>query len=124
MSLLALCAKPGDPDLDCDVDGLSIESVVALGGEVIVTFGGEGWGCWPGFTAEPGDESSRVVRAEIRAEFGPRADGTPADGYVERLAAHLDVWKARAVPLRVCCAPGRFTTLIADRTDWLAFPRT
>jgi hypothetical protein len=114
---------PGDPDIDLDVDNITLTAVVRIDHEFLVrAVGGFGW--WhtaSGAVArfEPGDPESSVTEVNLRVGL---PDMSPAglDRYEERLCR----WRDGAVPLRLISAPTRMASLIADRDDWLPLPRT
>ncbi|MFG2046044.1 hypothetical protein ACGFIW_01270 [Micromonospora sp. NPDC048935] len=121
----ALLAMPGDLDLDADVDGLTVTRVgvdantrsltvdlVDGFGRFVDTTGGEQ-------TFLPGDPNSRVSTASITAWL---PDATP-DAWDEYVTV-LRRWRETGTPVRMCAAPGRYTTLIEDRHTFLLVPRT
>lgn len=115
-------AKPGDTDLDIDVDGITITAVVRDGADFIVrTVDGFGW--WrhengETFVAPPGDPAASVT--ELTMSFGWRTCAPFMDGY----QSQLETWRDTAVPLRFCAAPGRMSLLMEDEQKWLPLPRS
>lgn len=115
-------AKPGDDDLDLDLDGVSVVAVVVLGREVLVRVEG-GFGRFvttDGTEAlmPPGDPRTGVEFGELVLVLEAMSE----EGFAAYLA-RLEEWRARSVPLRLCSAPGRMTTLIEDASVWLPMPR-
>jgi hypothetical protein len=111
-------AEPGDPDLRLDLDGVTINSVVRADTELWVS-GSGGFGFWVsgGRRAEfPPGGDDEVTEFSMRAGF-PDSPDDQIDAMYRRLCA----WRDRAVPVRVCAAPGRLTTLSGD-DGWLPFP--
>lgn len=114
-------AKPGDPDLDLDVDGLTVTAVVSTDREVLIRMvGGYGWfrkvtGGW--FTCLPGDGGG-VTEAQVGVWL-PEMPGDRFSDYV----GQLERWRDGRVPLRMCAAPGKVSMLIADRHEFLMLPR-
>lgn len=118
----ALIAQPGDPDLDIDVDGVTLTAVVREGPHLLVA-GSGGYGAWVGVDGEPavfapGDESSKITELNLNGYF-PNSD----EEFLAEFSARLEQWRDQQVPVRICGAPGRMTTLIVDRDNWLPFPR-
>lgn len=116
-----LIAKPGDHDLDIDLDGLTVTAVVTDDRHILVRYvGGFGsWVCDDGTLAAfaPGDGGG-VTEAESHLILDHCSDDE-FGVYVER----LEGWRDRAVPLRLCGAPDRMFTVIEDRATWLPMPR-
>ncbi|WP_433460628.1 hypothetical protein [Micromonospora sp. CA-248212] len=122
---LALVARPGDRGLDADVDGLTVARVgvdantrslsvdlVDGFGRFVDTTGGEQ-------TFPPGDPNARVSTAAVTAWL----PGMPQANWDEYVTV-LRRWWETGTPVRMCAAPGRYTTLIEDRNTFLLFPRT
>lgn len=118
-------AKPGDPDLDYDLDGVTITAVIAADEprELLVrTIGGYGW--WiDTATGErvdfpPGDPDACVRDGEMGACM-PTMPGWLWRRYV----ATLERWRDQATPLRIVSAPGRATLLIEGPSKFLPWPR-
>ena len=109
-------ACPGDDDLDCDLAGVIITSVVVDTPEVLVGFrGGQGW--WINMN---GDRVGIDNDAEgtIRAGF-PGALREWFDTYV----AELEAWRDAGEPLRLVCAPERLSTLSDAAGRIMPLPR-
>ncbi|MET8278366.1 hypothetical protein [Micromonospora sp. NPDC005174] len=121
----ALLAMPGDPDLDADVDGLTVTRVGvdantrSLTVDLVDGFGRFVDDTGTAHEAPPGDPDSRANTASITAWL---PDATAAD-WEERVSVLRRWWEART-PVRLCRAPGRYTTLIEDRKTFLLFHRT
>lgn len=119
----AKVALPGDPDIDIDLDGLTLVSVVRDGGEIIVRLTG-GYGFW--INADGGHDwfrlgtDARVDDVDINIDFGrDRLD------LVDWIYSKLCGWRDTGYPLRMCCAPGKASALIgAGADDWVMLPRT
>lgn len=121
MSGLEVVAKPGDPDLTLDLDGVTVVSVVRVGWEILVRFVG-GYGMWVSPDGRvthfpPGDPKARVTDGEWHLGF---PDGS--DVFLTEFVERLNRWRDGAIPLRMCCAPGRMTAVIEDRDNWLPLP--
>lgn len=119
---LAGLAQPGDGDLDLDVDGLTLSALVVSDRHVLVGFRG-GYGTWVDVdgaraTFAPGDPAAGVTEGQLDL-FLPDASDSLFTMFVDRLQGWLD----RSVPLRMCAAPGRMSTLIEDRSTFLPLPR-
>ena len=112
-------ARPGDPDLDCDLTGMTILSVVvADASREILLFAVGGCGTWVDDTTGDLVDVPCVDHAEVTV----RLPDMPPDvfaGYV----AQLERWRAAATRLRMCSAPGRATLLIENRSTFLPLPR-
>ncbi len=121
---LARVAKPCDDDLDLDVAGVTLDHVVVLGHEIIATFTG-GFGSFDAttgdrFVVEPGDTTGATLQhLELAVGYTD-----PDPEWFAKLVDRLEGWRARAVPLRICAAQGRMTSVFEDRTTWLPFPRS
>lgn len=120
---MALIAKPGDPDLDLDVDGVTLVSVVMYGTEILARFEG-GFGefdATDGTRAvmEPGDPVAGVTEMNLTVGYTD-----PDPEWFAKVVEQLEKWRDTATPLRVCAAQGRMTTVIEDRGTWLPFPRS
>lgn len=119
---MKLYAEPGDPDLDFDVDGVTLVSVVVQDREILFRAEG-GFGEWTNIEGErtvfePGAEHGGVHEIEGRLWF-PNAKQSMFDLVVER----MERWRDNAVPLRMCGAPGKLFTLIEDNDSFLLLPR-
>jgi len=115
-------AEPGDPDLDIDVDGLTLTAVVVTGREVLLRATG-GFGSFidtKGEIAnfEPGDPVQELEELEGRL-YCPYASDETFNYMVDLLMQ----WRDRAVPLRMCGAPDRMFSLIENREVWIPLPR-
>lgn len=120
---LSQLAKPGDPDLDIDVDGVTITSVTRMGHEIWMMARG-GWGGFHAtdgteFHADPGEEVAHLTELEMLAGY---PEGSPE--MLDEITSRLEEWRDQATPLRVCGAPGRMFTMIEDQSRWLPFPRS
>lgn len=106
-------AQPGDPDLDCDIHDVTLTAVVALNEErevLIRAVGGSGR--WNG-----------VQVAEVASlDYRCRLPDTPDDWW-RRYIGQLEEWRDTGTLLRMCCAPGRVTSLVETRTRFLLLPR-
>lgn len=117
-------AMPGDPDLDADIDGLVITSVVAFDDtRRILIHGGDAHGRFVDTTGQvadhpPGHPTARITAVELSCRMPDMPDHLWAD-YVSTLCR----WRDEAVPLRMTSAAGRVTMLIEDRDRFLPFPR-
>lgn len=121
----AQLAMPGDPDLDADVDGITITSVITVDEtREILILGGDAHGRFLDANSGemvdllPGDPVARIHTVELSA----RLPGMPDQPWVDYVAT-LHRWRDQATPLRMCSVPGRVTLLIEDRDTFLPFPR-
>lgn len=106
-----LIAKPGDPDLDCDLDGLTVTSVVTTDDcELLIRLTG-GAGTFPDGPVHDGS-------ADLRAWF----PDTPPDLFAA-FVARLQRWRDTAARMRMCAAPGRLTLLLNEAGDFVPWPR-
>ena len=119
--LVSLVAMPGQPDLDIDVDGLTVQRVHLDPNTRTITLRlADGFGRYydtdGAAFVQPGDstriDSDWVVRM-------PDVTGTGWNEYT----ATLWRWWEQQTPVRLCAAPGRYTLLIEDRSTFLPFPR-
>lgn len=117
----ALVAQPGDDDLDLDIDGVTLTAVVRMGHEIWIR-GVGGFGQFNsaggGWETEPGDDECSETEVSLMVGFPT----TPPEN-VDQYVSILETWRDRAVPLRICAAPGRLTTMIEDAGHWLPVPR-
>jgi hypothetical protein len=123
--MAAEIAVPGDPDLDLDIDGVTITSVIALGCEILISAKG-GFGSWVDADGEvsvfpPGDESSGITDVEIAVGWH---DSEKTRVYVKAMTTLLCRWRDQEVPLHMCCAPGKMSSLIEDANIWVPLPRS
>lgn len=114
-------SQPGDEDLTCDIDNVTLTAVVVLGRQIEIGFrdGFGQWICADGTVAvfEPGDSDAKVTEGSISVQLDTMDDAT-FTSYADRLIE----WRDRAVPLRICIAPGRPGSIIEDTKTWLPFP--
>lgn len=112
-------AKPGDPDLDFDIDGLTITSVVRDGNHILVG-GRGGFGRWRNaqgiYNAAPGDTGAHLTEFTL-------AVGYANDDLADRVYNTFVDWRDRAVPLRMTGAPGKVSAIIEDADHWLPIVR-
>ena len=110
-------ARAGDDDLDVDVDGVTLTGVVRAGHEVWVR-GHGGFGHFEGsdelWQREPGDDDAELTDLEIVVGLP-----TATDAQFDSLCEILERWRDEQTPLRLCAAPGRFSTLIEDTRRWV-----
>ncbi len=105
-------ALPGDPDLDSDVTNLTITSVIATDDRELLI----------GVTGGRGRVNRRDGQTGIGGEIRAHLPSMPADMFAA-FAARLNRWGADAVPIRMCGAPGRPTTLIDPEGALVMIPR-
>lgn len=124
-SIAVRLAMPGDPDLDADVDGLTVTAVAAnTPTRELLVYLADGFGRMVDTASgrmrhfPAGDPDARVEHVELAAVLPDMPDRAWAD-YV----ATLERWRDTRTLLRMCCAPGRVTLLIEDRSTFLPFPR-
>lgn len=115
-------AQPGDSDLDIDIDGITLTAVVVDEQEILLR-GEGGFGEFLSTQGEralfrPGEADEGVEEMEAHLYF-PAVPSRLFDKLVDR----LEDWRDRAVPLRLCGAPGRMFTLIENEARWLPLPR-
>ncbi len=112
-------AAPGDADLDVDVDGLHLTSVLRLDHDFIVkASGGIGW--W-----KSADGTSHEVQNV--EDFDLFWNCVPTPGYEwisDDIDARLNRWLKEAMPFRCLGSPTKAFLLIADRDDGIVVPRT
>lgn len=120
----ARIAKPGDPDLDLDVDGLTLNAVVVGPNQQVLLWltGGFGRfvdsrsGAW--FVRLPGEPEAEIHTVQMAIGV-PDMPPAAFAAYIARFTR----WRDTAVPLRLCAAPGRLMTLIEDRDQFVVIPR-
>ena len=122
---VALCdrvARPRDPDLDLDMDHMSIAAVCCVGDEMIVDLmGGHGRGRDTDdepliFDVAGGAEG--VASAKLTGRL-PEVNTEAFTMMLER----FETWQEAGVLLHICSAPGRPSAVIASTHDWVPFPR-
>lgn len=110
-------AEPGDADLCCDIRETVIGSVTTFGQNemMLILEGGNG------LLTEDGVAShwERITRLEINFGFD---DDDGNEEFMELLAEKLEFWRKEKTPLRLLSAPGRVTTLVQDRENWIPVP--
>lgn len=111
-------AMPGDPDLDCDVNGLVVTAVIANKDtrEIMIRAEG-GQGQWVDADGNH-TEVDNITDLDMTARFPDMADQVWAD-----YTAILYRWRDDGTTLRMTCAPERITLLIETRDVFLPFPR-
>jgi len=119
-----LLAMPGDPDLDADVDGLTVTAVrVRPASREIEVDLADGFGRFVTGPAAvvahfpPGDPAARITAVRLAMRL-PTMPDEVWGSYV----GTLHRWQATATPVRMTTATGRVTLLIADRDDLLPVP--
>jgi hypothetical protein len=116
-------AQPGDSDLDFDVDGITLVSVLTLGREIMLQFEG-GFGTWKNegdvdsFVAQPGDPTSGIAEVHVTMSWPT----LPQDDF-DQMLERLEEWRRAATPLRMCSAQGRLASIIEDNSKFLFIPR-
>jgi hypothetical protein len=114
-------ARPGDLDLDFDIEGTIIHSVIRNGNEFIITAAG-GHGRW----ADDGHGSRRSEIDEVASVelcVGYAADSDLQHCLVERVAEQFDGWCAKRVPLHVVSAPAKLSLMVDPIGRELVLPR-
>ncbi|MEU7802740.1 hypothetical protein AB0B10_26110 [Micromonospora arborensis] len=118
-------AMPGDPDLDADVDGLTITDLhIDASARKLLIHLADGFGRFVDSASgnmqhfPAGLQTARVTHAEVGAWLPAMPDSTWTD-----FVTQLQTWRDQATPLRMCSAPGRVTLLIEVRQTFLPFPR-
>lgn len=115
-------ALPGDPELDLDVSGLVLVSVLRHNNEFIVT-GGGGSGRWE----SDGEMEDIVEIDELELTFG-FATVNPFRRrslckQVNALYQLLVRWNEQEIALRICAAPGKHSC-VSDGTTTVFIPRS
>ena len=112
-------AKPGDPDLELDLSGVILDSVMRLGDEIVF-----GWHGGLGVMTSDDGVTGDSMNVGGTAAFGYKMD----PGYehlLDRIVARLEEWRVEGTMLRLTCAPGRYSVLASDETDrktWVPIP--
>lgn len=110
-------AEPGDDDLCCDIRETKVNSVTVYGPSemMLVLEGGSG------ILTEEGVAShwERITRLELNFGFD---EDSGNEEFMQMLADKLEGWRVEGTPLRLLSAPGRVTTLVKDRSDWVPVP--
>lgn len=110
-------ARPGDADLDIDVDGITVRSFVRDGGDfIVVAEGGSGWWISGGKVAQV------PTVGEVQLAFGFKM--RPGhEGVLDDIAGWLDRWALAGTPLRLVGARGKMAALIDRHGPALPIPR-
>jgi len=109
-------AKPGDADLDFDVDGITVTAVIRDDGGVLFRLAG-GHGYYTDAAGQmryrhPGDPTAHLRGVDILIRF----PGLTPDAFAAYVA-RLEMWRDLGTLLRMCAAPGRTSTLGENGTD-------
>jgi hypothetical protein len=118
-------AHPGDPDLDIDIDNLTLFGLLILDTEVSFQLHG-GVGLWsmPDESPIPAgpDPKDWLERASgtITVGFPPSIPAYAREWYLSRLRR----WETLSTPLRMLSSPGRSSTLMEDNETWVMIPRS
>ena len=111
-------AKPGDPDLVCDLTQLAITSVVVDDGErMLLVRARGGHGRWHDST----NEDVRIDHVGA-LDLTARLPGMPEHLFGAYVVL-LQRWRDTSTPVRYCAAPGRASLLIGDGGEVLPWPR-
>lgn len=111
-------ARPGDPDLYCDVQGATVQTVFRYESEFYLLLqDGRGW------TTDPGTAAARNILpgelVESSFSYVPDPDEL---GILDEIEALLRNWSARAVPVRLTCALWRMGALTATDGSFVPLP--
>lgn len=109
---------PGDPTMDCDIEGIVVTSVVVADDdqEILMHLRG-GHGQWADTPGEMVD-IPEVTDGDVRARFVDMPEHL-----WRRLVAQLERWRDAGTPLWFGSAPGKISTLIEDPDHYVFLPR-
>jgi hypothetical protein len=112
-------ALPGDPELDCDLTGIVVVSVVSLdaGQEILIRLTG-GTGRWMFSDTGESVDVANVTSADLRARFVGMPDRLWRD-----IVGQLECWRDAATSLWFGAAPGKASALIEDPDHYMFLPR-
>lgn len=111
-------ARPGDPDLYCDVHGAHMQTVFRYENEFYLLLrGGRGW------TTDPGTAAAREILPDELVEssfsYAPDDDQT---GILNDVDALLRRWSSSREPLRLTSALWRVGALVAADGSFVPLP--
>jgi hypothetical protein len=116
MSFIDKVALPGDEDLNLDLDGCGVSSVVVFGREVMITLErGSGWMICDRELEEIGVDGSPQLEETtlmINAELWP-------DIAFNHVVGVLSQWNEEHALVRFTSAPGRLSVLMLDEGHWI-----
>lgn len=112
-------AEPGDTDLTCDITDVTVSSVLSFDGyEIMLKLaGGSGLLSVDG---EPQQWDS-FTEIELVGGFHEEPEYLPITAMIVDV---LEEWRKSGTKLRLLSAPGKMTTLVEDRDNWIPFPCT
>lgn len=112
-------ALPGDPNLDCDIVGILVTSVVTIGEERELLVRLEG-----GAGRMVDVATGELVTVDHVATFDAfaRFPGAPID-FWKAMVDQLERWRQGGTPLWFGAVPGKVSTLIKDQEHYVFLPR-
>ena len=111
-------ARPGDPDLFCDVDGAHVQTVFRYESEFYLLLrGGIGW------TTDPGTAATREILPDELVESS--FTYAPSDDQVwilDDVEALLREWSSSGTTVRLTCALWRVGALVGADGSFVPLP--
>lgn len=110
-------AEPGDPDLTCNIQNTTITSVVSFNDdEVMITFSGGS-----GLLTVDGDPQQwdNFEQIELVGGFFSHPENAKV---IKMMVDVLEEWRRNGTKLNILSAPGKMTTVVEDRENWLPIP--
>lgn len=110
-------AGPDSPNLSCDLDGMTVKSVVSYDGNevIVVLVGGSGMISVDG----EAKQLDNIAEFELFGGFTPHPEN---NRIISMMADVLEEWRSNGTSLRLLSAPGAMTCLVEDAENWLPIP--
>lgn len=110
-------AEPGDPDLTCNIEDTTVQSVVSFSdNEIMITFVGGNGLLYVDGQPQQWDSFEQIELV------GGLLDHPENGKIIKMMADVLEDWRANGTKLRLLSAPGKMTTVVEDRDNWLPLP--
>ena len=116
---LVVYAEPGDTDLTCDIVDVTVSSVLSFDGyEIMLKLaGGSGLLSVDGVP----EQWESFTEIDLVGGFHEEPEYLPIAAMIVDV---LEEWRKSGTKLRLLSAPGKMTTLVEDRDNWIPFPCT
>lgn len=111
-----LFAEPNSTDLCCDLEGMTVESVITFDDEIMIKLiGGSGLLSVDGVPCQ----WEAITELELTGGFLDHPENVKV---VTMMTDVLEEWRSKGTKLRLLSAPEKITTLVEDSENWLPIP--